>query len=271
MALNPLLKPLMNVDALLKPNEATYVVDVGGRLSIDCAPFDVVERKLASWRMKRGSVDRLEGNLAYFATGQEAAFNKLAKVQRVILVDSLLSHYNPQLADAGLDCALSGKDDTAVNEELKAFEISRTCLLTDSELDNVFANQKTNSLKQKGDDRRAWLKPAFKRFIAKYCLGCLVLGITHLELDVAGDRIWDADGWYRDSDAAILGVRINDAKFAIPAFCSKESLNAFQVKDNISLDFQPLRVLVMVVRPYLEKFIEFQRRKISENGEQDME
>ncbi|KAI8613798.1 hypothetical protein BC830DRAFT_1082411 [Chytriomyces sp. MP71] len=60
----------------------------------------------------------------------------------------------------------------------------------------------------------------------------------------------------------LFSARINDAKFSIPAFHSKESLNEYQVKNNIPLDLQPHRVLVMVIRPYLERFIKFQRQKI---------
>ncbi|KAI8611725.1 hypothetical protein BC830DRAFT_1220853 [Chytriomyces sp. MP71] len=51
----------------------------------------------------------------------------------------------------------------------------------------------------------------------------------------------EADGWYKESDVAILGIQINNAnanaKFAIPAFHSKECLNAYQVKNNIPYIF----------------------------------
>ncbi|KAI8610780.1 hypothetical protein BC830DRAFT_1144222 [Chytriomyces sp. MP71] len=153
------------------------------------------------------------------------------------------------MADSILDCYLTEMDDDTANEVLRPYGISRECLLTGQEINIIYAHQKSHSIKRKGENRRAWSKHEFTRFLTKLCSVCVISGLPHSRLEVTGDRIWDECGWYKDGDVSVLGVRVNNAKFAIPAFHSKDHLRAYQIKNNISRDLHPLHVLVLIVRP----------------------
>ncbi|TPX48064.1 hypothetical protein CcCBS67573_g10219 [Chytriomyces confervae] len=145
--------------------------------------------------------------------------------ERAALVTTFTERYNPNLADAVVDCYIADDDDTTANEKLSEFGVSRKCLIPSNELAVIFANQKTHSIARKKEDRR----------------------ISHTILNVTGDRIWDADGYYLATDVVLMGVQINDAKFAHPAFHSKESLNKYQVDNDIPLMLHPYKVLVALL------------------------
>ncbi|TPX63196.1 hypothetical protein CcCBS67573_g08740 [Chytriomyces confervae] len=143
-------------------------------------------------------------------------------------------------------------DDDQANAYLQPHGVSRHCALTNHELGQLFGSQKRK-------DRRAWSKPELQQCLTSFCSTCIVSGIPHSALHVSIDRIWDNEGLYKTGDVSAMGVLVNYGKHAIPAFRSKEHLRAHQVSTGISLDIHPLKVLVILVRPYLERFIDFQR------------
>ncbi|KAJ3093580.1 hypothetical protein HK100_006541 [Physocladia obscura] len=111
-----------------------------------------------------GSVDRLETG-GYFDEGQEAVcsclfcqrlFNKMSKLERESLLRTFIDHYNPTLADSVVDCFIADDDEASANRKLSEFGVSRRCLIPSTELAAIFANQKSNSIARKKENRRLW-------------------------------------------------------------------------------------------------------------------
>ena len=68
-------------------------------------------------------------------------------------------------------------------------------------------------------------------------------------------RVWDEDGWYRESDVISTNVQWNDSMRAHRALRSKESLRAYQMEHGIPLELDPILVVMRMIRPAVESMI----------------
>jgi hypothetical protein len=100
----------------------------------------------------------------------------------------LVANFNPELADAVVNCCISQQSDAAANAELSQYGERRVCTIGENDITVMYNNQKSNYLQRKGENRRVWKLREFKQFVAKFASTCVVSGIPHRLLDVTPDR-----------------------------------------------------------------------------------
>ena len=112
--------------------------------------------------------------------------NNLSPDERTEYIQKLIKYYKPDLADAVIDCYLSGLNDQDANALLAKYQIKREFKVGKSAA--IFHHQKSNSSKRKGESYRIWSETEMKQYWKTFCSLCLITGIPDRILDINWNR-----------------------------------------------------------------------------------
>jgi hypothetical protein len=132
-----------------------------------------------------------------------------------------VASFNPELADAVVNCYISQQSDATANGKLSRFGERRVCTISENDITMIYNNQKSNSLQRKGENRRVWNLRELKQFVAKFASTCVVSGIPHRLLDVTVDRLvslYSAKYCFLRNFLLGFGMRMDGIRPQMPAF-----------------------------------------------------
>lgn len=110
--------------------------------------------------------------------------NDLSPDARKDYLDKLIENYNPELADAVIDCYLKGLNDEETDALLEEYGVRR--IFSVKKASQIYKTQ--GDVRRTGESKRVWSEKQMKKHWKELCSLCLITGIPDSILDINWNR-----------------------------------------------------------------------------------